>query len=89
MGPTASLPGVVHRLDKGPVYMCNVYIHRLSEDEFLRGHRHKQYNVRRTEMVVGGRGRVLNLGYMERLLDSSSPLSSLPTPAQLCRKHNG
>jgi hypothetical protein len=35
-------------------------------------------------MMVGGRGRRVNLSYMETLL-APSPLSSLPTPAQLCR----
>lgn len=53
-----------------------------AREAFLEGHRHEQ------PYVVQQRRRRVELDYMEKLLASSPPpsLSSLPTPAQLCRK---
>lgn len=65
-----------------------VFVCRSLENEFLQGSRARSEPccVRRTDMVVGGRGRKVNLSYMETLASDTPPsLSSLPTPAQVCR----
>ena len=79
-----------------PLLPGSVQTHRISEvsgerdarEDFLQGQKREPYSVRRMEMAVGGNGKSVDLGYVEKLMAASTTpsLSSLPTPAQLCRK---